>query len=148
MISDEELARQVRAAHVLVADHNQLNVLLAKTILKKWHITCDTAYDGQQALSLFEEHKYDLVLTDIQMPIMSGLELLEHIRKNTSIQKAEIPVIALTANVLKDDRDQYFKAGINDIVLKPFVERNLIEKVSMALKTKYANTDNLLFKYG
>lgn len=148
MISDDDLAQRVYGAHVLVVDDNQLNVLLAKTILKKWRITCDTAYDGQEALNLFEERKYDLVLTDIQMPIMSGLELLAAIRQNSSSQKAETPVMALTANVLREDRDNYFKAGINDIVLKPFVERNLIEKVSLALRTKYANTDNLLFKYG
>ncbi len=147
-ISEAELAERVRGAHLLLAEDNQLNVLLATTILKRWHISCDTAYDGQEAIQLFEANKYDLVLTDIQMPIMGGLELLAMIRQNPNSLKAETPVIALTANVLKEDRDIYFRSGINDIAMKPFRERNLIEKISQGLKHKYADTDSMLFKYG
>jgi DNA-binding response OmpR family regulator len=58
--------------------------------------------------------------------------------------KAEVRVIALTANVLQDARDAYFKAGVDDIVLKPFNERNLIEKISLVLKNKYTQTDKFL----
>jgi CheY-like chemotaxis protein len=131
-----------------LAEDNPLNVLLAKTILKKWQITCDVATNGQEAIELFEEHTYDLVLTDIQMPIMGGLELLSLIRANPNSLKSEIAVIAMTANVLKEDRDIYRKAGMNDIVLKPFVERNLIEKIGLAIKTKYTSTAPRLFRYG
>lgn len=143
-ISTEELASQVTGAHVLLVEDNELNVLLAKTILKKWKITCDIAYNGQEAFSLFEEHTYDLVLTDIQMPVMGGLELLSLIRQSPNSLKAEMPVIAFTANVLKEARDAYFKAGIDDIVLKPFKERDLVEKISLGLKSKYTQTDKFL----
>lgn len=143
-VSTEELAKLVTGAHVLLVEDNELNVLLAKTILKKWEITCDIAYNGQEAFSLFEEHTYDLVLTDIQMPVMGGLELLSLIRQSPNSLKAELPVIAFTANVLKEARDAYFKAGIDDIVLKPFNERDLVEKISLALKNKYTQTDKFL----
>jgi len=143
-VSTDELADMVKGANVLIAEDNELNVLLAKTILKKWGITCDIAYNGQEAIALFNNNMYDLVLTDIQMPVMGGLELLALIRESPNELKAEIPVIALTANVLKDARDAYFKAGVDDIVLKPFNERNLIEKISQALKNKYTQIDRLL----
>jgi signal transduction histidine kinase/CheY-like chemotaxis protein len=143
-ISTDELADMVKGANVLLAEDNELNVLLAKTILKKWGITCDIAYNGVEAIALFNNNMYDLVLTDIQMPVMGGLELLALIRESPNELKAEIPIIALTANVLKDARDAYFKAGVDDIVLKPFNERNLIEKISLALKNKYTQTDKLL----
>ncbi|WCT11425.1 ATP-binding protein [Mucilaginibacter jinjuensis] len=143
-ISTEDLANLVTGAHVLLVEDNELNVLLAKTILKKWKITCDIAYNGQEAFNLFEEYTYDLVLTDIQMPVMGGLELLSLIRQSPNSLKAEMPVIAFTANVLKEARDAYFKAGIDDIVLKPFNERDLIEKISQGLKNKYTQTDKFL----
>jgi CheY-like chemotaxis protein len=143
-ISNEELSGLVTGAHILLVEDNELNVLLAKTILKKWKITCDIAYNGQEAIGLFEDYTYDLVLTDIQMPVMGGLELLSLIRQSPNSLKAELPVIAFTANVLKEARDAYFKAGIDDIVLKPFNERDLIEKISLGLKNKYTQTDKFL----
>ncbi|NCD71511.1 ATP-binding protein [Mucilaginibacter agri] len=143
-ISSDELAKVVAGAHVLLAEDNELNVLLAKTILKKWNITCDVAYNGQQAIELFEERIYDVVLTDIQMPIMGGLELLSLIRKSPNALKAEVPVIAFTANILKEARDAYYKAGMDDIILKPFNERSLIEKISNTIKNKFNNTYKFL----
>jgi signal transduction histidine kinase/FixJ family two-component response regulator/CHASE3 domain sensor protein len=147
-VSEEVIAQKVSGAHLLLAEDNPLNVLLAKTILKKWNISCDIATNGQEAIELFEENSYDLVLTDIQMPILGGLELLSLIRANPNSLRSEIPVIALTANVLKEDRDIYMEAGMNDIVLKPFVECNLVEKISACLKTKYTSTAPRLFRYG
>jgi signal transduction histidine kinase len=147
IVSDADLAKKVAGAHVLLAEDNPLNVLLAKTILKKWRITCDVAENGQEAIEFFEEHSYDMVLTDIQMPIMGGLELLALIRANPNNLRSETPVIALTANVLKEDRDIYMKAGMDNIVLKPFVERILIEKISLSLKAKYTTTTPRLFRY-
>lgn len=146
--SDAELIKIVSGAHVLLAEDNQLNVLLAKTILKKWHINCDVAQNGQEAFELFKTNNYDLVLTDIQMPVMGGLELLAHIRQYPHVLKAETPVIALTANVLKEDRDIYTNAGMNEIVLKPFVERNLVGKIAQLLRSRYAGNDPILFRYG
>ncbi|GAB3928978.1 hypothetical protein GCM10028827_22840 [Mucilaginibacter myungsuensis] len=147
-ISHTELLEKVSGAKVLMAEDNNLNVLLAKTILKKWKIDVDVANDGQEALELFRANTYDIVLTDIQMPIMGGIELLANIRQEQNTLKAEMPVIVMTANVLKEDRDKYFVAGADDIVLKPFKEHDLIEKIALRLKTKIADTNRLLFRYG
>lgn len=143
-ISTDELAKAIKGVHVLLVEDNEMNVLLAKTILKKWHVTCDVAYNGQEAIKLFEQNIYDVVLTDIQMPIMGGLELLALIRASPNILKAEIPVVAFTANILKEARDAYYKAGMDDIILKPFNERGLIEKISHVIKNKFTNIYKVL----
>jgi signal transduction histidine kinase/CheY-like chemotaxis protein len=137
-LSDELMAELVKDKYILFAEDNQLNVLLGSTILKKWHIRHDAAYNGHDAVLLFQKNRYDLVLTDIQMPELNGLEVTELIRNSANTYKANVPILALTANVLKEDRDLYLKAGVNDVVLKPFREKDLIEKIALALQVHYA----------
>lgn len=147
-MSDADLKEQVSGRHVLVVDDNQLNVLLARTILKKWNITCDVAYDGKEAYELFVKNDYDLIATDIQMPVMGGLEFIALIREYNNMLKAEVPIIALTANVLKEDRDLYKRTGANEIVLKPFIEHDLIEKIAGMLMQRLSQAGSELFRYG
>ena len=134
VISNDLMRELVNDTYVLFAEDNQLNVLLGSTILKKWKIKYDIAYNGREAMELFKKNDYDVILTDIQMPEMNGLELTELIRNYTNLSKANVPIMALTANVMKEDRDIYLKTGINDVVLKPFLEKNLIEKVALAVQ--------------
>jgi signal transduction histidine kinase/CheY-like chemotaxis protein len=133
-LDDDLLTDVVKEKYVLLADDNKLNVLLAKTILKKWDIKCDVAYDGQEALDLFMINNYDMVLTDIQMPVMDGLKLTRHIREFSDPVKSKVIIMALTANVMKEDRDIYFSTGVNDVILKPFLERGLIEKIAAGIQ--------------
>jgi len=147
-MTDSELFEQVSGRHLLVVDDNQLNVLLARTILKKWNISCDVAYNGHEAYELFVKNDYDLIATDIQMPVMDGLEFIALVRDFNNMLKADTPIIALTANVLKDDRDLYLRTGANDIVLKPFIERDLIEKIAGMLTQKQSHAGSELFRYG
>ncbi len=126
----------VAGRHVLIAEDNKLNVLLVSTILKKWKISFDVAYNGREALQLFEDKHYDIVLTDIEMPEMGGIELTQVIRTNGNTKKGEVPILALTANVLKEDRDKYLSVGMSGVVLKPFSEQNLIDNVAAALQKK------------
>lgn len=118
--------------HVLVADDNELNLLLVSTILKKWDITFDTALNGVEALCLFEKNNYDLLLTDIEMPHMGGVELSKSIRSFDN-RKSTIPILALTANAMKEDTDRYVKAGMNGVIVKPFSEGNFLSNVKEAL---------------
>ncbi|MES2809891.1 MAG: ATP-binding protein [Bacteroidota bacterium] len=134
IMNNDVMLDTVTEKYVLVADDNKLNVLLAKTILKKWNIKCDVAYDGQEAYDLFLTNNYDMVLTDIQMPIMDGLQLTQKIREHADPVKSKVIIMALTANVMKEDRDIYFSAGVNDVVLKPFLEKDLIEKIAVAIQ--------------
>jgi signal transduction histidine kinase/CheY-like chemotaxis protein len=120
--------------YILIAEDNKLNVLLLTTILRKQGVAYDIAENGIEAISLFESNRYDIVLTDIEMPEMGGVELAELIRRHPERKKASIPILALTANVLKEDRDKYLEAGINGVVLKPFSEQNLLDSIADALK--------------
>jgi len=118
--------------HVLVADDNELNLLLVSTILRKWHITYDTAKDGREALSLFEQNEYDLLLTDIEMPVMGGMELSRFVRAFHD-HKSLIPILALTANAMKEDTEKYVTAGMNGVIVKPFSESNFLLHLEKAL---------------
>lgn len=115
---------------ILLADDNKMNILLAQTVLKKYKLAIDVAYDGKEAFALFENNTYDLILTDIQMPEMGGVELTAIIRAYHDQNKAKVPILGVTANVLQEDRKKYIESGINDLVLKPFSEKELIDKIA------------------
>lgn len=119
---------------ILLVDDNKMNILLAQTVIKKYKIVTDVAYNGKEALDLFEKNRYDLVLTDIQMPEMNGEELTVHIRLHSDPLKRNIVILGLTANVLQDDRKRYLESGMNDLVLKPFTEKELVDKIATYLK--------------
>ena len=114
---------------ILLVDDNKMNVLLAQTVIKKYNVITDTAYDGSEAFQLFIKNNYDLILTDVQMPIMGGVELTRMIRADKDTIKSKVPVLGVTANVLEEDRDRYLAAGMNDLVLKPYSEKELIAKI-------------------
>jgi len=115
---------------ILLADDNKMNILLAQTVLKKYKLVTDVAYDGKEAYELFEKNEYDLILTDIQMPEMGGVELTRKIRAYAKPAKRNILILGVTANVLQEDRQKYIDSGINDLVLKPFSEKELIDKIA------------------
>lgn len=142
MISPTEQYDLIAGRHILVADDNKLNVLLVTTILKKWNVTFDVAYDGRKALQLFEDNVYDILLTDIEMPEMGGIELSQVIRANGLDHKAQMPILALTANVLKEDTAKYLSVGMNGVVLKPFTEKNLIDTIAGVLSDRNMLVNN------
>ncbi|KQC00368.1 ATP-binding protein [Pedobacter sp. Hv1] len=127
-------AEWLEGKRILLADDNKMNILLAQTVLKKYKLVTDVAYDGKQAFALFEKNEYDLVLTDIQMPEMGGIELTRMIRSYAKPAKANIPILGVTANVLQEDRKKYIESGINNLVLKPFSEKELIDKIAEYIK--------------
>lgn len=96
----------------------------------------DVAEDGVEAFARFEQQDYDLLLTDIEMPKMNGIELSKMIRQYDDQGKAALRIIALTANVLQEDRNRYLAAGMNGVVLKPFTEQNLLDNISKVLGVK------------
>lgn len=115
---------------ILLADDNKMNILLAQTVIKKYKMITDVAYDGMQAFEMFKKNDYDLILTDIQMPEMGGVELTRRIRSYENPAKRGILILGVTANVLQEDRQKYIDSGINDLVLKPFSEKELIDKIA------------------
>ncbi|MFA6277588.1 MAG: ATP-binding protein [Pedobacter sp.] len=123
-------AANLEGKRVLLADDNKMNVLLIQTVIKKYKMLTDVAYDGKEAFELFKNNTYDLILTDIQMPEMGGVELTRKIRSYVDATKMNIPILGVTANVLKEDREKYIESGINDLVLKPFSEKELMDKIA------------------
>lgn len=115
--------------HLLVVDDSEMNLLVIKMIFKKLGISFDTANDGHQALAFLEEKRYDMVLTDIQMPEMDGVELTQRIRALSDEKKSQLPVIAITGQITAESHDLYIAAGLNDYIIKPFTETELMEKI-------------------
>ena len=117
--------------NVLVVDDNQINRLLINKVLKKWGATADFAENGQEAIDKLELHKnFDVVLMDIHMPIMGGLEAAGIIRTKTDPYFQKLPIIALTASMLSNQMGEIESAGMNDYILKPFDPTALHLKLS------------------
>jgi len=116
--------------HVLVVDDNQINRLLINKILTKWGATIDFAENGIQAVNNVETNKYDVVLMDIHMPEMGGLEATQIIRNKPEPYFKQLPIIALTASMLNSQMGDIGNAGMNDYILKPFEPKILYDKLS------------------
>ena len=112
---------------VLVVDDNEMNRLVATTILENYGTIISQAANGQEAVDFLRDHSVDIVLMDIQMPVMSGLEASQTIRREIS---ADLPIIALTANAIRGENDKCIAAGMNDYLSKPFEENALIKMIS------------------
>jgi PAS domain S-box-containing protein len=103
--------------HVLLVEDNKFNQQLAYTLLVRAGVEVEIAGDGLEALQALQRAKFDAVLMDMQMPNMDGLEATRQIRKNPAL--ADLPVIAMTANVMMGDRESCLAAGMNDYISKP-----------------------------
>lgn len=108
---------------ILVADDNKMNRVVAGAILKNYNCTIIYAENGLEAVDIISNQSPDLVLMDVQMPKMDGLQATEIIRKSTS---KTLPIIALTALAIKGDKEKCKQAGMNDYLSKPFEETDLI----------------------
>lgn len=123
---------------VLIAEDNQMNILLMRKLLAKWNITPDFAGNGSEAVEAFKANDYDLILMDIHMPIMDGYEASTIIRNFNDDIKSKVPIIALTASVALDVRNKITSAGINDYVSKPFNPEELRAKLESISAVKGA----------
>lgn len=112
-------------AKVLVVDDNEINVRVAKGLLRLFSIECDAAYSGQECLDLLENHVYDLILMDHLMPGMDGIETTRRILAKSHDGVNMIPIIACTANVDKGVQDEFYRAGMVDYISKPLLTEEL-----------------------
>jgi CheY-like chemotaxis protein len=107
-----------RGLNVLLVEDHAINQLLATSLLKKWGHTVKLARDGREAVDLFPTEAWDVVLMDMQMPIMGGIEATQLIRANEPAGR-KTPIIAVTANAMETDRADCLAAGMNDFLSKP-----------------------------
>lgn len=105
--------------HVLLVEDHPVNQLLATTLLKKWGHTVEVANNGQEGINLFPTRHWDLVLMDMQMPVMGGLDATRAIRAMEQ-QGQRTPIVAMTANAMEADREACLQAGMDDHLAKPF----------------------------
>jgi PAS domain S-box-containing protein len=120
---------------VLVAEDVELNQYLARHILESWDFKVVIAGNGLEALEALDRGSFDCILMDVQMPEMDGIEATQHIRGLSDPVKANIPIIALTANALKGDSEKYLAAGMTDYLSKPFDEERLFRVIHRNLAT-------------
>jgi signal transduction histidine kinase/CheY-like chemotaxis protein len=122
-------SRSAVRLRVLVAEDNAVNQRLAVRLLEKAGHTVAVAGDGREALAALDREAFDLVLMDVQMPVMDGFEALAAIRQREESTGGRLPVIALTANAMKGDRERCLQAGFDDYVPKPLRAAQLFEAI-------------------
>ncbi len=131
----KELA-SLNEARVLVVEDNEINRLVVKDILRNAGVEVDEAENGQEAIEAVHNNHYDLVLMDIQMPVLDGYKSTIEIRKKYT--KEQLPIIALTADVVLETRNKALEIGMNDYLGKPIDIKKLYSKLAKWLKIKTA----------
>lgn len=118
------------AKKILVVEDNKINQMITKKILEKNKINCQVADNGTDAIQLVKDTVFDLVLMDIHMPGISGIEATQKIRDFNK----DIPIIALTAVTIDENLDEFYRVGFNEIIPKPFKPEDFFEKIFNTLK--------------
>jgi PAS domain S-box-containing protein len=119
-----DLQKSLKGLRVLAVEDNELNRMVLQVILKKCEVSVSIAHNGQEAIDLIQEKEFDIVLMDVQMPILDGLEATKFIREDL---KYSIPIIGLSANAMREEVEICKQAGMNDYLVKPYSERALVE---------------------
>ena len=126
---------QLKNASVLLVEDNDINRLYAGSILKMWGCHFETAENGVVALEKVRNNSFDVILMDIQMPVMDGFETTKAIRQGDP-KKKSVPIIALTANATQKDFEKCIAAGMNDCITKPFTQDDLLKTLTKYLGKK------------
>lgn len=121
---------------ILLVEDNKVNLFITEAMLNDWGFKVDVAGNGLEAIQQMEKNDYDMVLMDIQMPEMNGLEATRVIRKMSNPLKSGVPIIAITANTSRQAHKQFIAEGMNDWVIKPFKDETLYKKIALHIKDK------------
>jgi PAS domain S-box len=136
----------LKGKRIIVADDNDNNRLVASFILQNYKAEIMEAGDGQKVLDILSKTDADLILMDLQMPVMNGFDATSRIRESGN----QIPIIALTANAIKGENDRCIAAGMNDYISKPFKEENFLNTIakwttkSGSVRQKQSEEDTVL----
>ncbi|HXS35811.1 MAG TPA: tetratricopeptide repeat protein [Flavipsychrobacter sp.] len=144
-IVDEKSMQCLNKIKLLLVEDNEFNRMVAEDTLKEIipGISIDIAVNGQEAINRVQKENYDIVLMDIQMPVMDGLTATKEIRNTLPSPARDTRIIAMTANVLQEDVQQYLNAGMNAYVSKPFQTDELLLKMIAVLENKPIQIENI-----
>ncbi len=121
---------EINNIKVLIAEDNPINQKLLARLLQKISIDFTIVSNGEEAVIAFRKDKYDIVFMDIHMPVMDGLEATRLIRNENKSLNYGVKIIAMTANIMKEDLDGFMKIGMNDVMTKPFTLDDFINMVN------------------
>jgi len=137
----EAESRRLAGLHVLLAEDNDVNLLLAQTMLTRLGIDVVSVRDGAQALATLVDQRFDVVLMDIQMPELDGTDVVSQWREIESTRThARTPIVALTAHAMAGDRERFIAAGFDGYLGKPFSMHNLVDAIESVLAHAAANS--------
>ena len=128
----------IKGAKILLVEDNEFNQQLALELLSDAGFKVELAEDGQKSLEMVDKNSYDIVLMDMQMPVMDGVTATQEIRKDSRFQ--ELPIVAMTANVMAADVEKCYTAGMNDHLGKPIDPEELFGKLLKWIKPKVASS--------
>jgi len=126
-IEEEEIDNKNLGYSILLVEDNKTNQLLAKTRLERWNCTVDIANNGFEGVKKTQQKVYDIIMMDIQMPVMDGYEATKIIKNDISEEVSKIPIIAMTAFTSKTEINRALQSGMNDYIFKPFKPEELFK---------------------
>nr|HQU73073.1 response regulator [Calditrichia bacterium] len=126
----------LNGTRVLLVEDNLVNIKVAKRFLDKWEARVEVARDGLEAIARHQAEDFDLILMDLHMPRMGGVEACKKIRALENPTKSSVPIIALTASALVETQNEVQMAGMNDYVTKPFNPKVLFQTITSILSGK------------
>src|SRR6185436_1102718 len=135
---DPQLLDELRKKKILLVEDNPFNQIVATDTIQDLikGIQLEVAANGRQAVEMLKKNQYDLVIMDVQMPEMDGYEATKYIRNNFPAPVKDIPIMAMTANVIKEEIEKCFDSGMNSYIAKPFDPEDLFSKISSLLLKK------------
>ena len=130
------VTNKLGALKVLIAEDNEINKLIAKTMLNQWGFSTVIAKDGEEAVMQVEQHDFDCILMDIHMPNKDGITATRDIRNMQDPSKNSLPIIALTSNTQLGVNNKYLELGMDGYLSKPFREVELYNLIEVVLENK------------
>ena len=133
-VKDLVIPEDIKRKNILIVDDHAVNRRVFKGYPASWGCRFDEAENGLEAVKAFEDEAFDLILMDGQMPVMGGLEAARKIRdREEKFKMSRIPIIAVTANAMKGDREKFLEAGMDDYLAKPIKRKNLEEVIGRVI---------------
>ena len=124
-----EAMKELAGKKILVAEDNKINFFVANKFLESWGVIVTHVENGSLALDEVNKQDFDLILMDLHMPVMDGIEATRIIRGSDNERISQIPIVALTAAVMSEANDKIENLAINDYVLKPFKPKDLYDRI-------------------